>query len=82
VYSTRTYTVGDKAPDAVQEKVVARYRLAPPDVKATPGPILRGVGIEVGTGSDAKRLSELEKKLDKLLEEVASLKKDREKGGR
>ena len=42
---------------------------------ATTAPGLRGPRAS----ADAKRLEELEKKLDKLLEEVASLKKDRNK---
>jgi beta-lactamase regulating signal transducer with metallopeptidase domain len=75
---TRSFVFGSDDPG----KPIASYRwVAPQRDKTPPRP---GIGIGVGSGesSNAKRLSELEKKLDKLREEVATLKKDREKAGR
>ncbi len=62
---------------------VSTYRFVTPKtaetvntrIQATPSRIIRDVGVP----ADAKRLEDLEKKLDRLLEEVAGLKKDRSK---
>jgi hypothetical protein len=48
--------------------------------QATPATTIeRRFAVDRATDSDKKRLEELEKKLDKLLDEVATLKKDRAK---
>jgi hypothetical protein len=78
--SARALGIGEKAPRSTENRAVATYRITTPKASTTPVAAARAYGLATGSTSDAKRLSDLEKKLDKLLEEVASLKKDREKG--
>jgi beta-lactamase regulating signal transducer with metallopeptidase domain len=79
IYSARSLVIAGKPPTTDAQKAITTYRMVVPKDGAIPAQTPLGYAFTARAASDDKRLSALEKKLDKLIEEVASLKKDREK---